>query len=48
MKSNKDSNGISSGFQEIDGDPLVELMEIIRGKELRGFFITRTKPVKYV
>ncbi len=48
MKSNKGSNGMSSGFQEINGDPLVELMEIIRGKELRGFLITRTKPVKYV
>ena len=48
MKSNKYSNGMYSGFQEIDGDPLVELMEIIRGKELSGFLIIRTKPVKYV
>jgi hypothetical protein len=40
MKSNKDSIGISSGFQEIDGDPLVELMEIIRGNEISGFLIT--------
>ncbi len=48
MKSNKDSNGMSSGFQEINGDPLVELMEIIKGKEPRGFLIKRTKPVKYL
>jgi len=48
MKSNKDSNGMSSGVQEINGDPLVELIEIITGKELDGSLITRTKPVKYV
>ena len=48
MKSNKDSNGMYSGFQEIDGDPLVELMGIIKGKELSGFLSTPTKPVKYV
>jgi len=48
MRSNKDSNGMSSGFQEIDGDPLVELMGIIKEKELRSFLITRTNPVKYV
>jgi hypothetical protein len=48
MKSHKDSKGMSSGFQEINGDPLVELTGIIKGKELSGFLITGTKPVKFV
>lgn len=48
MKSTNGSNGMYSGFQETAGDPLVELMGIIKEKELRGFLITRTKPVKYV
>ena len=48
MKSTNGSNGMYSGFQEIVGDPLVELMGIIKGKEPRGFLVTRTRPVKYV
>jgi len=48
MKSTNGSNGMYSGFQETAGDPLVELMGIIKGKEPRGFLVTRTKPVKYV
>jgi hypothetical protein len=35
---------MSSEFQEKVGDPLVELMEIIKGKELKGSLITRIKP----